>query len=82
MTTVVPDTDDPVVTILRGGGTERAVLRACLRRQYEAVLGPALLAEYEDAPSRAQLFAYPAIRLFLPSSLHSPWVHRLACKGV
>jgi len=33
------------------------VLRACLDDRYQAVLGPALLAEYEDVLSRDDLFA-------------------------
>ncbi|MCX2863902.1 PIN domain-containing protein [Paucibacter sp. PLA-PC-4] len=44
MTIVVLDTNIVVAALLRGGGSARAVLRACLTRQYEAVLGPALLA--------------------------------------
>jgi hypothetical protein len=32
-------------------------LRACLRDQYQPVLGPALLAEYEDVLGRSDLFA-------------------------
>ena len=43
--------------LLRGGGAGRAVLRACLRGQYQPVLGPALLAEYEDVLSRSSLFS-------------------------
>jgi len=44
MVTVVLDTNVLVAALLRGGGTGRAVLRACLRGQYQPVLGPALLA--------------------------------------
>ncbi len=43
--------------MLRGGASARAVLRACLEDRYVPVLGPALLAEYEDVLSRAPLFA-------------------------
>lgn len=57
MTTVVLDTNVLVAALLRGGGTGRAVLRACLRGQYQPVLGPALLAEYEDVLGRSELFA-------------------------
>lgn len=57
MITVVLDTNVLVSALLRGGGTGRAVLRACLRGQYQPVLGPALLAEYEDVLSRTELFA-------------------------
>lgn len=57
MVTVVLDTNVLVAALLRGGGAGRAVLRACLRGQYQPVLGPALLAEYEDVLSRTALFA-------------------------
>jgi predicted nucleic acid-binding protein len=57
MPTVVLDTNVLVAAQLRGGGTARAVLRACLTGQYDPVLGPALLAEYEDVLGRADLFA-------------------------
>ena len=55
--TVVLDTNVLVAALLRGGGAGRAVLRACLRGQYLPVLGPALLADYEDVLSRSELFA-------------------------
>ena len=55
--TIVMDTNVLVAALLRGGGTARAVLRACLRSQYQPVLGPALLAEYEDVLGRSALFA-------------------------
>ncbi len=57
MVTVVLDSNVLVAALLRGGGIGRAVLRACLRGQYRPVLGPALLAEYEDVLSRSELFA-------------------------
>ena len=57
MPTVVLDTNVLVAALLRGGGSARAVLRACLRGQYQPVLGPALLAEYEDVLGRSELFA-------------------------
>lgn len=57
MATVVLDTNVLVAALLRSGGTGRAVLRACLRGQYQPVLGPALLAEYEDVLGRSELFA-------------------------
>jgi putative PIN family toxin of toxin-antitoxin system len=56
MITVVLDTNVLVAALLRGGGTARSVLRACLRGQYRPVLGPALLAEYEDVLGRSELF--------------------------
>jgi putative PIN family toxin of toxin-antitoxin system len=57
MPTIVLDTNVLVAALLRGGGTARAVLRACLTAQYDPVLGPALLAEYEDVLARTDLFA-------------------------
>jgi putative PIN family toxin of toxin-antitoxin system len=57
MPTLVLDTNVLVAALLRGGGSSRAVLRACVKQQYEAVLGPALLAEYEDVLGRTELFA-------------------------
>lgn len=56
MTTVVLDTNVLVAALLRGGGSARRVLRACLLGSYRPVLGPALLAEYEDVLSRSELF--------------------------
>ena len=57
VTTIALDTNVLVAALLRGGGSARAVLRACLTEGYEPVLGPALLAEYEDVLSRIDLFA-------------------------
>jgi hypothetical protein len=45
MVTLVLDVNVLVAALLGGGGTGRAVLRACLRGQYQPVLGPALLAD-------------------------------------
>ena len=59
--TDVPDTNLPVAALLRGGGSARAVPRACLRGQYQPVLGPALLAEYEDVLGRPELFVDSAL---------------------
>lgn len=61
MPTIVLDTNVLVAALLRGGGSARAVLRACLRGDYEPVLGPALLAEYEDVLGRTELFADSAL---------------------
>lgn len=61
MVTVVLDTNVLVSALLRGGGAGRAVLRACLRGQYQPVLGPALLAEYEDVLGHPKLFADSAL---------------------
>ena len=57
MPTIVLDTNVLVAALLRGGGSARAVLRACLQGQYRPVLGPALLAEYDDVLGRTALFA-------------------------
>lgn len=54
---VLVDTNVLVAALLRGGGTSRAVIRACLIGQYQPVLGPALLSEYEDVLGRADLFS-------------------------
>ena len=56
MPIVVLDTNIMVAGLLRGGGSARAVLRACLSGQYQPVLGPALMAEYEDVLGRTDLF--------------------------
>lgn len=57
MPTIVLDTNILVAALLRGGGSSRQVLRQCLLGNYVAVLGPALLAEYEDVLGREDLFA-------------------------
>jgi putative PIN family toxin of toxin-antitoxin system len=55
--TVVIDTNVLIAALLRSGGAARGVLRACLTGRYRPVLGPALLAEYEDVLGRGELFA-------------------------
>ena len=55
------DTNILVAALLRGGGSARATLRACLRGTCQPVLGPALLAEYEDVLGRDELFATSAL---------------------
>lgn len=57
MITIVLDTNVLVAALLRGGGPARALLRASLRSHFQPVLGPALLAEYEDVLVRSELFA-------------------------
>jgi putative PIN family toxin of toxin-antitoxin system len=57
MPIIVLDTNVLVAALLRGGGSARAVLRACLRGEYQPVLGPALFAEYEDVLGRPDLFS-------------------------
>ncbi len=56
MPIVVLDTNILVAALLRGGGSARSVLRACLLGHCQPVLGPALLAEYEDVLGRDDLF--------------------------
>jgi len=61
--TTVLDTNVLVAALLHGAGAGagRAVLRACLRGHYQPVLGPALLAEYEDVLGRPALFSRSAL---------------------
>ncbi|WP_374608791.1 putative toxin-antitoxin system toxin component, PIN family [Diaphorobacter nitroreducens] len=61
MPIIVLDTNILVAALLRGGGTARSVLRACLQSRYVPVIGPALLAEYEDVLNRADLFASSSV---------------------
>ncbi|HSW08834.1 putative toxin-antitoxin system toxin component, PIN family [Aquabacterium sp.] len=56
MPTVVLDTNVLVAALLRDAGSARLVLRACLAGHYDPVIGPALLAEYEDVLGRTELF--------------------------
>jgi putative PIN family toxin of toxin-antitoxin system len=63
MTTIVLDTNILVAALLRGGGSARSIVRACLQEQYLPVLGPALLAEYEDVFARESLFADSVLTL-------------------
>ena len=57
MPTVALKSHVVVAVWLRGIGSARAVVRACLTGTYSAVLGPALMAEYEDVLGRDELFA-------------------------
>lgn len=61
MPIVVLDTNILVAALLRGGRSTRAVLRACLRGHYRPVVGPALLAEYEDVLGRDILFQHGSL---------------------
>lgn len=49
MLPIVVDTNVVVAAVRSGGGAALQVLRGCLRRTYEPLFGPALLAEYEYA---------------------------------
>jgi putative PIN family toxin of toxin-antitoxin system len=57
MPVVVLDTNVLVAGLLSQGGRARSVIRACLKQHYQPVIGPALLAEYEDVLGRQMLFA-------------------------
>ena len=61
MLTIVLDTNVLVAALLRGGGSAREALRSCLRGACQPVLGPALLAEYEDVLGREALFVSSAL---------------------
>ena len=53
MVPIVVDTNVVVAAVRSGGGAARQVLRGCLKRAYEPLFGPALLAEYEYAVASA-----------------------------
>lgn len=61
MVTIVLDTNVLVAALLRGGRVTRQVVRACLVREYQPVIGPALLAEYEEVLGRSELFTGSAL---------------------
>lgn len=77
---VVVDTD-VLVAGLRGGGAANAVLGACLDGVFQPLIGPALLAEYEDVVQRATPFRDSALSIaereeFLDVFLATArWVH-------
>ena len=56
MTVIVVDTSVFVAALLGPGGASREVLRRCLMRHYEPLMGAALINEYEAVLSRAALF--------------------------
>jgi len=53
---IVIDTSVWIAALKSAGGASREVLRLCLRREYQPLIGQALLAEYEDLMGRADLF--------------------------
>lgn len=59
---VVVDTNVFIAATLASGGPCRAVLRACLERRLEPLMGAALFAEYEAVLSRRELFAGSPLR--------------------
>lgn len=54
---VVVDTNVFVSAALRGGGSSREVLRACLQGRLQPLMGASLFAEYESLLARRELFA-------------------------
>lgn len=76
MVTVVLDTNILIAALLRGGGSARAVLRACLQGHYQPVLGPALLSEYEDVLGRSELFAGSALSVKERDDVFDGLMHR------
>ena len=53
---VVIDTNVLIAALLSGTGHNRAVLRECLQRRVDPLMGEALFHEYEDLMAREQLF--------------------------
>lgn len=51
------DTNVFVSALIRDEGASREVLRRCLRRQLDPLMGPALFAEYESLLGRTDLFS-------------------------
>jgi putative PIN family toxin of toxin-antitoxin system len=49
---VVVDTSVMIAALISGGGGSRAVLRLCLRRRCQALMGAKLFTEYEDVFGR------------------------------
>lgn len=56
MPTIVLDTNVFASALLRADTAPREVLRLCLTREVQPLMGNALLAEYEDVLSRPSLF--------------------------
>lgn len=54
---IVVDTDVFVASLLSDGGLARQIVRACLTRAYQPIIGEALFLEYEDVMAREDLFA-------------------------
>jgi uncharacterized protein len=55
MTLIVVDTNVFVGALLSPSGANREVLRRCLMRKYEPLMGAALLSEMEDTMKREEL---------------------------
>ena len=56
MVTIVIDTNILVAALQREGNSARRILRLCLLGEYQAIIGAALFAEYDDVLSRDALF--------------------------
>lgn len=56
MTLIVVDTSVFVAALLGPVGASREVLRRCLKRSYQPLMGAALIHEYEAVLSRAAVF--------------------------
>ena len=56
MVTIVIDTNILVAALQKDGNSARRILRLCLLGEYQAIIGAALFAEYEDVLSRDSLF--------------------------
>jgi predicted nucleic acid-binding protein len=82
MPVVLLDTNVLVAALLRGGGSARRVLRPCLREAHRPVLGPALLAKYEDMLARSQLFANSALTANERDELLDSFLRRCRCVEV
>jgi predicted nucleic acid-binding protein len=54
---IVLDTNVLVGALLSKGGAARDVLRCCLSKHYEPLIGSALFCEYEDVFARDELWA-------------------------
>ena len=56
MVTIVIDTNILVAALQKEGNSARCILRLCLLGEYQAIIGAALFAEYEDVLGRDALF--------------------------
>ena len=56
MQTIILDTNVFVSAILSPAGASHAILRSCLKKKYQPLMGNALFLEYEDLIARDKLF--------------------------
>lgn len=52
---IVVDTSVFTAALIGAAGPNREILRRCLKRQYQSLLGNALIAEYEDVSARLHI---------------------------